>query len=199
MNLPIQITFRNTEPSPPLEAKVRKEAAKLERFYAPLVSCRVVIETPEHRRRYGGLYHVRIDLGVPGGELVVKNEPSLYGSTAEGEEKTAKHQEIDTPHKHMDVAVRDAFRSARRQLEEYARRQRRDVKLHESRQAKVVELFPDKAYGFLETSDGRAVYFHQNSVLRGAFARMKVGSRVSFAEEQGEQGPQASTVRLVRS
>ena len=51
------------------------------------MSCRVVIEVPEHRRRYGGLHHVRIDLGLPGGELVIKNDPSLHGSIPEEEQR----------------------------------------------------------------------------------------------------------------
>jgi cold shock CspA family protein len=197
MTLPIQITSRNTEPSGQIEAKVRKEAAKLEKFYSPIMSCRVVIEMREHRKR-GGLHHVRIDLGVPGGELVVKNEPSLHSSVQEGEEKIAKHLEVDTPHKHVYVAIREAFRSARRQLEDYARRKRGDVKIHETQQAQVVELFPEKGYGFLDTADGRQIYFHKNSVLHGSLGRMKVGSTVAFVEEQGERGPQASTVRIVR-
>jgi len=198
MILPIQITFRNIEPSDRIEARVRKEAAKLEKFYSRIMSCRVVIEVPEHRRRYGGLHHVRIDLGVPGGELVIKNEPSLRGSIPEEEQKTAKHLEVDTPHKHVELAIRDAFRSARRKLEEYARRQRGDVKTHETHQAEVVELYPKKGYGFLKTVDGRQIYFHRNSVLHGSFARIKVGSTVAFAEEQGEHGPHASTVRIAR-
>jgi len=198
MILPIQITFRNLEHSDRIEAKIRQEAAKLENFYSPIMSCRVIVEAPEHRRKYGELHHVRIDLGVPGGKLVVKHEPSLHGSIPEEEQRTAKHLEVDTPHKHMDVAIRDAFRAARRQLEDYARRQRGDVKIHENLQAQVVELFPEQGYGFLETSDGRQIYFHKNSVLHGSFGRMKVGSTVAFEEEQGEHGPQASTVRMVR-
>jgi hypothetical protein len=114
---------------------------KPDKFYSPIMSCRIVIEVPEHRRKYGGLHHVRIDLGVPGGELVVKHEPSLHSSAQEDEEKTAKHLEVDVPHKKVDVAIRDAFRSARRQLQDYARRQRGDVKIHESQQGQVVELF----------------------------------------------------------
>jgi len=197
MIVPIQITFRNTERSDRIEAKVRKEAAKLERFYSPIDSCRVMIELPEHRRRYGGLYHVRIDLGVPGGELVVKNEPSLHAAMKTEKQKTAKRLELNT-HKHIEVAIRDAFRSARRQLEDYGRRQRREVKTHETYRAEVVALYPKRGYGFLETPDGRQVYFHRNSVLHGSFGRVKVGSTVAFSEEQGEEGPQASTVRMVR-
>jgi len=198
MTVPIQITFRNIEHSERIEAKVRQEAANLEKFYSPIMSCRVMIEAPEHRRRYGELHHVRIDLGVPGGELVVKSEPSLHGSIPEEERKTAKHLEVDIPHKHIEVAVRDAFRSARRQLQDYARRQRGDTKTHDAHQARVVEMHPERECGLLETGDLRHIYFHKNSVLGGSFGRMKVGSTVVFAEEQGDYGPQASTVRMLR-
>lgn len=197
MTLPIQVTFRNTEPSGRLEAVVHKEAAKLEKFYPRIMSCRVSIELPEHRRRFGTLHRIRIDLGLPGGELVVKSEPNLRDSIPEEARKATKQLEVNTPHKHIELAIRDAFRSARRQLEDYARRQRGDVKAHEDNRAQVVELHPNQGYGLLETPDGRHIYFHRNSVLRGSFGRMKVGSAVAFAEEQGDHGPQASTVRMV--
>ena len=198
MTLPIQISFRNIEHSDRIEAQIRKEADKLEKFYSPIMSCRVVVEVPEHRRRYGSLHHIRIDLGVPGGELVVKNEPSLHGSIPENEPKTSKQLDLSAPHRRVDVAIRDAFRSARRQLQDYAQRQRRDVKVHEEPQGRVAALFPAKGYGFLEAHDGRQIYFHQNSVLNGSFDRIKLGTTVAYAEEQGEHGPQASTVRIVR-
>jgi cold shock CspA family protein len=59
-----------------------------------------------------------------------------------------------------------------------------------------VRLFPEDGFGFLEAPDGREVYFHRNSVLEG-FETLEVGSEVRFAEEQGIEGPQASTVSLV--
>lgn len=198
MTLPVQITFRNIEHSDRIEAKVRREVARLERFYSPIMSCRIILEAPEHRRKHGELRHVRIDLGVPGGELVVKSEPALHSSVPEGTRKTTKQLEVDTPHKWIEVAIRDAFRSARRQLEDYARQQRGDVKSHETRRARVAELHPRGGYGLLETAEGRQIYFHKNSVLHSAFGRMKIGSTVAFAEEEGDHGPQASTVRVVR-
>src|SRR5579863_1300998 len=197
MTLPIQITFRKLEPSERIKVKVLREAAKLEKFYPAIMSCRVVIDAPERRRRYGTLHQVRIDLGVPGGELVVNNEPSLHGSIAEEQSKTARRLEVGSLDKPVERSIHDAFRLARRQLEDYARCQRREVKIHEAQQAKVAELSPKKGYGMLVTADGRQLYFHRNSVVRGSFSRMKVGSTVAFAEEQGEHGPQASTVRIV--
>ena len=53
-------------------------------------------------------------------------------------------------------------------------------------------------FGFLESADGREIYFHRNSVLDNAFSQLVSGSRVTFAEEMGEKGPQASTLKLLR-
>ena len=59
------------------------------------------------------------------------------------------------------------------------------------------EIFPDRGYGFLETADGRDIYFNQASVLDGHFDRLRVGTRVQFAEESGDKGPQASTLKVI--
>jgi len=180
MQLPLQITFRDMDPSPAIEAKIRERATRLDRYYDRIMSCRVVVEAPHRRHHQGKLYHLRIDLTVPDGELAVTRE-------------RAEHH----AHEDVYVAIRDAFDAAQRQLEDYARRHRRDVKFHEEvPPARVVRIFPDDGYGFLQTPDGREVYFHANSVLNGAFSRLDVGTLVNFAEEMGEKGPQASTVRI---
>jgi cold shock CspA family protein/ribosome-associated translation inhibitor RaiA len=201
MILPIQITFRNMEPSKLVEGWVREEAAKLDEFYNRIMGCRVVVELPSRRRKWGSLYHVRIDLTVPGKELVVKRQPSLHSTIQQIDEaKTAKHLEVQTPHKDPRQAIDDAFKEMARQLQDYARRQRGFVKNHEpGPRARVSKLLPAEGYGFLETPGGREVYFHQNSVLDGAFGRLKIGSAVKFSEEPGEKGPQASTVKLARN
>ena len=120
-------------------------------------------------------------MAVPGSELVVNREPR----------KHASHQDVY-------VAIRDAFGAARRKLQNYARRQRGAVKIHETLPyARVVKLFPEDGFGFLGTADGREIYFHRNSVLEPGFDQMKVGTGAHFVEEQGAKGPQASTVKLV--
>ena len=201
MILPIQITFRNMEPSKTVEGWIQEEAAKLDGFYNRIMACRVVVELPSSQRKGGSLYHVRIDLTVPGKELVVNRQPSLHSTIQQIDEpKTAKHLEVQTPHKEPRQAIDDAFKEMGRQLQDYAHRQRGDVKIHEpSPQARVSKLFPEEGYGFLETPDGREIYFHRNSVLDEGFGRLKIGSAVKFAEEEGEKGPQASTVKLARN
>ena len=182
MEIPLQVTFRSTPPSRAVEAHIREKAEKLDTFYSRIMGCRVVVEAPHRRHHKGKLYHVRIDMTVPGGELVVNREPS-------------KHIEYEDVY----VAVRDAFDAARRQLQNFAKRQRRDVKTHEViPYARVGKLFREKGFGFLELPDGREVYFHKNSVLEMPFDLMEVGMEVHFAEEQGEKGPQASTVKPIR-
>ena len=64
-------------------------------------------------------------------------------------------------------------------------------------EGKVKKIVPSEGYGFLETADDRRIYFNQASVLEGPFDRLQVGTRVRFAEEMGEKGPQASTVKVI--
>ena len=133
MQFPVQITWRDMAPSPAVGAKIREEAAKLEEFYGRVTSCRVMIEIP-HRHKIGGYrVHVRIDLTVPGAEIVVNHEPALHCpiQSMDGDERT-KTQKLSTPQKDAYVAVRDAFKTARRQLQEYAQRQNGAVKRHET-------------------------------------------------------------------
>lgn len=197
MKLPPQVTFRNMDPPENVEACIRSQVAKLETYYDRIMSCRVIVEVPHRHHHDGNLYHIRIDLTVPGGEVVVKKEASLHATEQQiDRDKRTKREEIHSSHKVINLAIREAFEAARRQLQDFARRQRGDVKMEEPKAyGRVSRLFRKKGYGFLETPDGREVYFHRNSVLDGHFPRLEIGTRVMFAEEQGEKGLQASSVR----
>jgi cold shock CspA family protein len=128
----------------------------------------------------GSQYLVGIDLKVSGEEIAVNREPPEH-----------------TQYRDLNVAIRDAFDAARRLVEDFARRRRRDVKVHEETpHAWVSKLVPREDYGFLRTPDNREVYFHRNSVLNDAFDRLEVGTEVTFVEQEGGEGPQASTVRI---
>jgi cold shock CspA family protein len=199
MILPVQIAFRNMKPSAAVEERVRKEVAKLETFYSDISSCRVVVEIPHRRHRRGVPYHVRIDMIVPGGELVVKRTPTLHTALRQVDsERELKSHKTDANQKDVFVVIRDAFNEARRRLQDFAHRERRQTKIHVPQATgRVCKLFPEKGYGFLETPDGTEIYFHKNSVLNDAFDRLTVGANVRFSEEMGEKGAQASTVRAL--
>src|SRR5262245_25593119 len=108
MQIQTQITWRGTAPSPALGAKIHEEAARLEEFYGRITSCRVMIEIPHQHR-----IHIRIDLTAPGDEIVVNHESTLYSPLQRIE--GAVEQELTAPYKDIYVAIKDAFKTARRQ------------------------------------------------------------------------------------
>jgi cold shock CspA family protein/ribosome-associated translation inhibitor RaiA len=198
MQLTPTITFRGVERTPALEAEVITRLGKLETYYQRIMGCRVLVELVQRHHEAGNRYHVRIDLTVPGEEIVVAHEASLRATGQDVDaEKITRLAEPDPERKHARVAIREAFDIARRRLQDYARRQRGTVKTA-VRQARgrVAQLFPIDEYGYIEAEDGHEVYFQKSSVLKDAFDRLIVGSAVSFVEEPGEKGPQASTVKL---
>lgn len=181
MQLPLQITFRHMDPSRVVEARIREKAAKLDEFYDQIMSCRVLVEAPHGHHHQGKLYHVRVDLTVPEGELVASRSPQSHHS-----------------HEDVYVALRDAFDAAARQLQDYARQRRRDVKSHETPpHGRIAELVPDEDFGRIRTPEGREVYFHRHSLVDADFDKLRVGDEVRFSEELGERGPQATTVHLI--
>jgi len=103
MQVPVQVTFRDMPVSDAVEAACWEEAARLERYYDRVTSCRVVIAESRHR---AGVFEVRIDLAVPGRVLVVNGQPPNHAAPD------------------VSAAVREAFARARRQLEDYARKRR---------------------------------------------------------------------------
>lgn len=182
MQLPLQITFRDMEPSDAVEANIRERATRLDRFYDHIMSCRVVVESPHAHHHKGRLFQVKVDVTVPDGELTVNHG----------------HHHKDHSHEDVYVAIRDAFAALRRQLEDYVQKRRGKTKRHEPpAHGRILSMEPDGDYGRIETPDNRVIYFHRNSVLNSGFDRLDVGSEVRFVEEPGDSGPQASTVAPV--
>lgn len=133
MQHPLQISARDLALSPVARALVERLAGKLETFYDRITSCHVVIEVAQRYSAGGPIAHnVRLDLAVPGEEIVVRRQP----------------------HRELETAIQNAFDVAGRRLQDYVRRRHR------------------------------------------AFDRLEVGTRVRFAEEAGEAGPQASSVAV---
>jgi cold shock CspA family protein/ribosome-associated translation inhibitor RaiA len=183
MQKPLQVKWHHVRPSDVLAEEVRAEVGRLERLYGRITGCAVTLEAPSrHHRQSGSAYRVRIELSVPGGQLVVGRAPPRSRTHAD-----------------LQAAVKVAFREARRQLQDHVRRLDARVKAHTPPAlATVARVDPDGGFGFLQTPDGREIYFNEHSVLRGAFGRLAPGREVRFVEEAGEQGPQASTVTPLR-
>ena len=182
MQTPVEIEYQGMEARPHIQTALAKHVDDLEQRFGRVTACRVVLKAPGGHHRTGGLYEVNIRLALPDGREVNVDR------TAQADER----------HSDLDFAINDAFKRARRQLQDQVRELQGQVKQHENLPvATVVRLDPSGEFGFIETSDGAEVYFHRNSVLDDAFSRLAVGTRVTFAEGVGEKGPQASTVKLM--
>lgn len=182
MTAPVQITFRDIPSSAAITSHVERRVEKLDRFFDRLVNCHVVVEEPHRSHQKGNKFHVRIDLHVPGKELVVAKNP-------EGVQQD------------LHAVIDDAFHDAERILEDYARQIRHEHEPFTQKKSPhgiVGKIFHDRGYGFIEAEgDGHEVYFHKNAILDAKFENVSVGSKVRFCEEDGDKGPQASTVHVV--
>jgi ribosomal subunit interface protein len=179
MQLPLQVTFHGITPSEAIQKYVERRAEKLELMAGNIVRCHVVIEAPHRHSREGRRYKVHIDVRLPGREIAISRE---LGDS-----------ELDAY-----AAIDQAFDEAKRRLREAVDVRRGDVKSHErALRGRVSKLFSYEGYGFIETEEGNEVYFHKNSVLNGAFARLERGDRVRFLEEDGDDGTHATSVSPV--
>jgi ribosome-associated translation inhibitor RaiA/cold shock CspA family protein len=181
MQSPVQIQFKNMEPSEAVEAAINKWVDKVDRAYPTITTCRVSVEAPSKKKLHGGLYHTRIDIRLPGKEVVVNRNPDLHHSYSD-----------------VYVSIRDAFKSAQRQLEDVVKRSQEKVKSHEiPAHGWIISLFPENDSGTIASSDDREIYFHRNSLLTGNFDDLTVGMEVRFVEHEDSEEPRASSVRLI--
>ncbi len=182
MQTPVEIDFQGMAGSAEIQSTISRHVADLEDRFGRATACRVVLKAPGGHHHTGGLYEVNIRMALPDGREV------NIGRTPKQDER----------HSDLTFAINDAFKHARRQLQDQVRRLQGQVKQHEGTPiGTVVRLDGSGEFGFIETNDGREIYFHRNSVLDGAMFHLIPGTRVTFAEEMGEKGPQASTVKLL--
>lgn len=177
-----EISFRDIEPSDAVRSKIQERIERLERYSDDLIGCRVVVGTPHKSKSKGRIYQVSINLEIPGKDLVAN-----------------RHSEEDHSHEDIYVAIRDAFDAIERQLKEWSEKRRGQVKKHDSQpQGTVSRLEPDEDHGFITPRTGSGhVYFHRNAVLGADFEDLEVGTPVKYHEEEGDEGPQASTVHVL--
>lgn len=177
MEMPVEITAHNFELLDHMTKDIHERAKKLEKYYGKIERCHVVVEVPHAHKSRGHEYNFHIRLTLPGAEIVTDRQAS----------------------EDFNVAARDAFHAARRQLEDYVRVRRGKIKQHESQPTgRIVRLLPEDGYGFIESDDGDEIYFHRNSVTNESFDELAIGTSVRFSAEQGTEGLQASTVTVIR-
>jgi ribosomal subunit interface protein len=183
MQVPLKMTFRNVRKTEDIEELIRRQSAKLERFCDHIVSCRVAVEKPQEHQRTGNPFRVRIDVTVPPEHELVAVRESSQGDL----------------HDQLATVLRSAFEAMRRQLKKLVEKQRLDVKTHPEQEMRgvVVRLFRDEGFGFIKSMEGREIYFHRNSLVENDFDRLEIGTGVRWDEEEGEEGPQATSVRIV--
>lgn len=169
----LQITLRDMPNSEALETHIRDKVKKLEGLFSHVISCRVVVEMPHRHHQQGKQFDVKIDLGVPGNEIVVNR----------------RH------HEDPYVALRDAFDAARRQLEDYVHRLRRETKTHVSEHSgHIARISHEEGFGFIAGQDGTELYFHRDNVVASRFEKLKAGDEVRFVEEYDAGRPQAKRI-----
>lgn len=171
--LPVQITIRDIPTSPALENNIRQRVEKLKRFYDRISSCRVVIELPQKHKHQGKLFNVRIDVTVPGKELVVTRKI----------------------HEDVYVALRDAFNAIVRQLEEHSHKRHGRVKTHNDvMHGYIARLVPEEGFGFIEGIDGHEYYFSITNVSYPDFEQLAIGDAVEYIAVSYNDGRQAQHV-----
>lgn len=174
MQRPLQIVFRNMPHSDAVEMHIREKVEKLELFYSGIIGCVVTVEVAGKHQHQGKLFNIRVDITVPGGELVVSRDM----------------------HEDMYVALRDGFDAAKRRLEDYGQRQRGDIKSHEGALHGHVARVFQEGFGFIETADGQEYYFNRENLIGADFNKLAVGSEVQFIEEAAGEGLQAKRVSI---
>jgi len=178
-----EITFKNMDGSPALEARIRERIDRLERFHHGLIGCRVVVQEA-HKSAASGKNPLRIDLEVqiPGDLL-----------------HTSGEEEIRATKDNTGNLVTRVFEAMEHQLDAAASRAQRQVKAHRADHeiGRVTRLFPSQGYGFVQVGEGPELYFTEN-VLHGlAMAELEEGTPVivSRAHDDGPMGPLANAVR----
>ena len=182
METPLQLDFHGVDVPPAARDLILERVRELETRYGRITACRVVVTGPGHRHRSGGLYDIRVRLSLPSGKQVAVDRID------HGDERYSD----------IRFAIGDTFNGARRRLQDQALRLQGKAKAHVAPPEGIIDhIDPSREFGFIRLEDGRRVYFHRNSLVGGSATKLREGARVSFFEEEGEKGAQASTVKLL--
>lgn len=178
-----QISFKDIDPSPAVEARIREKIEELEKFHPRIIACHVVVAAPHKSGHKGRTYDIRIRLDIPGAELVVSRDTGA-----------------DHSHEDIYVAIRDSFNEARRRLEDQVRLAsgHRSKPHPETEHGFVDRLFIDEGYGFIRTADDEDIYFQSDSLTNSSWDSLNVDDAVRFKRQIGEKGAFAVHVTPVK-
>jgi len=183
MQVTPQVIFHDVNRSQWVEDYIGERVQRLDRFAAGITSCRVTLAQEGASRHKGNRYSVLVEARVPPQhDLTVR-----------------KQQNLRNMQQQLPALINLAFGAIERQLKKTAALRRGEDKLHDGQPHHgMVERLYDEGYGFIRAlDDSRQFYFHRNSVLHGEFEALAVGAEVRFNAEEGDKGPQASSVQLV--
>jgi cold shock CspA family protein/ribosome-associated translation inhibitor RaiA len=169
----IHIEGRQVQILPEWRAKIEAELARLQKHYHdPILHARVEIIGTSHHRL--GAFEVHLVVNVPGDTITLVRQGDI-----------------------VIPLVVEAFDALDRRLREHSQVVQKQIKTHAevAEHGRVVRLFPEDDYGFIETDDGLEVYFHANALKKVKLSRLAPGMEVKFAQEAGDKGPQAIWVQ----
>jgi cold shock CspA family protein/ribosome-associated translation inhibitor RaiA len=177
-----ELIFHDVDRSPWVENYILERVQRLERFADGITTCRVSLTQEQASHHKGNRYSVLVEVRMPPNH-----------DLAARKEKVIREMQTQLP-----ALINLAFGAIERQLKKTAALRRYEEKRHDGQPHGIVEKVLDEGYGFLRAiDDDRQVYFHRNSVLHDDFERLAVGTEVRYTPQEGEQGPQASSVQIV--
>lgn len=186
MDVPLQVSFPDTQKPQDADQLIRKHVDKLEEVCDHITSCRLTVELPNKHKESGHPFRIRVDVHVPPKhEIVATNHPN-----------------VEEMHDSFEMALKKTFDKARRQLRDLSKKQNREVKQHpaQEKQGIVSQLNRDENHGFIREADtNHPLYFHENSVLHGDWEELMEGSIVRYVSsvDPESDGARATTVELV--
>ena len=173
MEIPLQITIRDTKNTDELNDFIKEKADKLSQFSETITSCHVTTELAKNHPNHGKIFDTHIQVSIPHKELI------------------SNHNENEN----LQASIRDAFEDIYQQLEKHMEKLHGHVKHHDKKlSGTIARIFTDRGFGFIEGVDGTEYYFTQDCVDHTPFKDLEVGNKVHFIEFTGKEGLQAHRV-----
>lgn len=184
MQIAPTVSFRGMPTSPALHENILDRIERLEQFHPRITSCNVVVDVPHRHKNQGRIYKVSLNLEVPGYHVAVSH----------GSAENHAHEDVN-------VAVRDTFDDAKRQLEDLIRKSssNRTRPPDLAMRGEVTRIFAEDGFGFIETLDGQDIYLGFDRMPEKIAAELAVGTRVRFLIGEADTGPYAHSISIMKT